>query len=72
MAEEHEERRLKEHPSLKDEDYEDDEEDYDDNLSQENMRELYIAAVDLAIHKVGICTVYCSEERCMKGINLTA
>jgi hypothetical protein len=32
-------------------DYED-EEDYDDNLSQENLREMYIAAVDLAIHRV--------------------
>ncbi len=30
----------------------DEEEDYDDNLSQENLREMYIAAVDLAIHRV--------------------
>ncbi len=34
-------------------DYEE-EEDYDDNLSQENLREMYIAAVDLAIHRVRI------------------
>jgi hypothetical protein len=32
-------------------DYEE-EDDYDDNLSQENLREMYIAAVDLAIHRV--------------------
>ncbi len=32
-------------------DYEE-EDDYDGNLSQENLREMYIAAVDLAIHRV--------------------
>ncbi len=39
-------------------DYED--EDYDDNLSQENLREMYIAAVDLAIHRVS--TVLSSSD----------
>jgi hypothetical protein len=33
-------------------DYDEDEDEYEDNLSQENLRELYIAAVDQAIHRV--------------------
>ena len=59
-------RRLKDPPHHKAEDsYEgEDKEDYeedddeDDNLSQENLREMYIAAVDLAIHKVGISQLF--------------
>jgi hypothetical protein len=39
-------------------DYEDDEDDYEDNLSQENLRELYIAAVDQAIHKVSVNNIF--------------
>ena len=58
-----EERKIKQD----DDDYDEEEDDYEDNLSQENLRELYIAALDLAIHRV---STVCISSLTMQSFEL--
>ena len=62
-----EERKIKQD----DDDYDEEEDDYEDNLSQENLRELYIAALDLAIHRVRTVHIFHTFCLTMQTFELT-